>query len=174
MHWNHCSFCLCGFVNLIGTYESISNAATQWCRYSSDLVTGLAAGAFGFLFLSQLLVTSTTRCLCFGSSLKPGAARLGALIFCILNWITFIGAEACLLAGAVKDAKHIRYFSSTFGKEISCEAIRKDTFVAGVVLVVVTCIFSILYYLCYVTSQEAFGRVRFDKIEDGVSMSHYS
>ncbi|MCO5612635.1 hypothetical protein L7F22_066904 [Adiantum nelumboides] len=156
-----------------GTYESPSNATTQWCHYFSDISTGLAAGASTFLLISQVLVAAATRCLCFGSSLKPGAARAFASVFCILHWISFVAAEACFIAGAVQDAKHIRYISSTFAKEISCEAIRKDTFVTGVVLAVVTCILSISYYLCYSKAQEAFGKVRFDRVEGGVSMSSY-
>ncbi|KAH7302760.1 hypothetical protein KP509_23G086100 [Ceratopteris richardii] len=156
-----------------GVYVSISNEATQWCQYSSDLTTALAAGAFAALVISQLLVAFTTRCMCFGVSLKPGAARIFAFLFCILNWITFFGAEAFFLAGAVSDAKHVRYFSSTFGKEINCEAIRKDTFVAGMALTIASCILSISYYFCYSKSQDAFGKVRFNRVEDGLSMSHY-
>ncbi|KAI5064696.1 hypothetical protein GOP47_0019391 [Adiantum capillus-veneris] len=156
-----------------GTYESPSNATEQWCHYSSDISTGLAAGAAAFLLISQVVLAAATRCLCFGTSLKPGAARAFASVFCVSSWISFVAAEACFIAGAVQNAKHIRYISSTFAHEISCEAIRKDTFVAGVVLTVVTCILGVSYYLCYSKAQEAFGKVRFDRVEDGVSMSSY-
>ncbi|MCO5580959.1 hypothetical protein L7F22_034833 [Adiantum nelumboides] len=152
-------------------YESPSNETTQWGHYFSDISTDLAAGRSTFLLISQVLVAAATRCLCFGSSLKPDTAWAFASIFCILHWISFIAAEACFIAGAMQDAKHMRNISSTFGKEISCEAIRKDTFVAGVVLAVVTCILSISYYLCYSKAQEAFGKVQFDRVElGGVSM----
>ncbi|KAI5084671.1 hypothetical protein GOP47_0000840 [Adiantum capillus-veneris] len=95
-----------------GKYVTDDPSDYQWCQYSSDIATGLATGALLFLLTSQVLVLGATRCLCCGNSLKPGAARAFAVIFFILNWLSFLVAEICFLAGAVQNAKHIRYFSS--------------------------------------------------------------
>lgn len=59
---------------------------TTMCKYTTDIATGLAAGAFLFLFVAQMLVMSVTRCLCCGPAHKPGASRTCAVIFFILSW----------------------------------------------------------------------------------------
>lgn len=58
------------------------------CQYTSDIATGLAAGALIFLILAQSFIMIVTRCLCCGSGYKPGAARtFGVLMFIISWWV---------------------------------------------------------------------------------------
>lgn len=59
---------------------------TLKCQYSTDIATGLAAGAFLFLLVAQTFVMSVTKCLCCGSTSKPGGARTLAFILFIFSW----------------------------------------------------------------------------------------
>lgn len=156
------------------TGNRMDSGTYQWCYYTSDIATGLGAGALLFLLASQSLITVATRCLCCGSSLKPGAARAFAIIFFILNWLSFIIAGACLLAGSVQNAKHTRYFSLIGSKELTCEAIRKDTFATGVAFTFFTFILSTAYYLCYTKAQEGSWRNSYNRGEAGVNMTSYA
>ncbi|MCO5592783.1 hypothetical protein L7F22_046786 [Adiantum nelumboides] len=160
-----------------GKYVTDDTSDNQWCQYSSDIATGLATGALLFLLTSQVLVLGATRCLCCGNSLKPGAARAFAVIFFILNWLSFLVAEICFLAGAVQNAKHIRYFSriQTSDKP-TCSAIRKDTFAAGVAFTFFTFILSVSYYLCCSKAQQSGSwKNQFNnRGETGVNMASYS
>jgi hypothetical protein len=58
------------------------------------------------------------------------------------------------MAGAVQNAKHIRYFSYFGTDDLTCEAIRKDTLAAGVAFTFFSFIFSISHYLCWSKAQE--------------------
>lgn len=147
-----------------GTKEMDANQ-NQWCAYHSDIATGLALGALLFLLASQLLITAATRCLCCGNALKPGAARAFAIIFFILTWLSFLIAEACLLAGSVQNAKHTRYFSSYLTKDITCQRIRKDTFAAGAAFTFFTFFLSVGYYLCYGKAREDSWKKTFNRGE---------
>lgn len=159
-----------------GSYVKDSGTDTQWCQYSSDIATGLASGALLFLVASQVVVLAATRCLCCGNSLKPGAARAFAVIFFILNWLSFLVAAICFMAGAVQNAKHIRYFSSLVTNDPpTCAAIRKDTFAAGVAFTFFTFILSVSYYLCCSKAQEGSWKNQFNnRGETGVNMASYS
>jgi hypothetical protein len=59
---------------------------TLMCKYTTDIATGLAAGAFLFLFVAQMFIMSVTRCLCCGRGYKPGASRTFAFILFIFSW----------------------------------------------------------------------------------------
>lgn len=56
------------------------------CQYTSDIATGLAAGALIFLILAQSFIMIVTRCLCCGSGYKPGAARTFGVLMFIISW----------------------------------------------------------------------------------------
>ena len=77
------------------------------CQYTSDIATGLAAGALIFLILAQSFIMIVTRCLCCGSGYKPGAARtFGVLMFIISWWVLLsnvsVGfSEKCSFINAV-------------------------------------------------------------------------
>lgn len=159
-----------------GKYVKDSATDSQWCQYSSDIATGLAAGALLFLVAGQVLVLAATRCLCCGNSLKPGAARAFAVIFFILNWLSFIVAAFCFMAGAVQNAKHIRYFSTFSNNDPpTCSAIRKGTFAGGVAFTFFTFIMSVSYYLCHSKAQEGSWKNQYNnRGETGVNMASYS
>lgn len=156
-----------------GTKQNDDTSTWQWCSYTSDIASGLGVGALLFLLASQLLISAATRCLCCGGSLKPGAARAFAIIFFFLNWVSFLIAGACLLAGSVQNAKHIRYFSSLGTVDLTCEAIRKDTFAAGVAFTLFTFILSVSYYLCYTKAREDPWR-KANREDTGINMTPYA
>lgn len=56
------------------------------CEYSSDVSTGLAAGSFIFLTISQIIIMLATRCLCCGSGVKPGGAKTFGVLMFLLSW----------------------------------------------------------------------------------------
>lgn len=68
--------------------------------------------------------------------------------------VTFIIAEACLLAGSVRNAHHTKYRTVISGNPPSCETLRKGVFGAGAAFVVFTGIVSELYYVFYSKSDE--------------------
>lgn len=156
-----------------GTKEKDVTNTYQWCLYTSDIASDLSVGALLFLTGSQLLISAVTRCLCCGSSLKPGVARVFAIIFFFLNWVCFLIAGACLLAGSVQNAKHIRYFSYFGSVNLTCEAIRKDTFAVGVAFTFFTFILSVFYYLCYTKARETPWR-KTNRGDTGVNMTPYA
>lgn len=62
--------------------------------------------------------------------------------------VTFAIAEVCLLAGSVRNAYHTKYTLSA-NDPPSCEKLRKGVFGAGAAFVILTGIFSELYYVSY-------------------------
>ncbi|KAJ0827493.1 putative modifying wall lignin-1/2 [Helianthus annuus] len=95
-----------------------------------------------------------TRCLCCGPVLCPGRSRTLAIFLFITCWMTFIIAEACLLAGSVRNAYHTKYRTVLSANPPSCETLRKGVFGAGAAFVVFTGIVSELYYVLYSKSDE--------------------
>ncbi|RWV98539.1 hypothetical protein GW17_00038606 [Ensete ventricosum] len=71
--------------------------------------------------------------------------------------LTFLIAEACLIAGATKNAYHTKYRHVVYAQSWTCESLRKGVFVAGAVFVVFTMILSVYYYMYFAkaTSQAA-------------------
>lgn len=57
-------------------------------------------------------------------------------------------AEACVLAGAVRNAYHTKY-RKIFVEDISCETLRKGVFAAGAAFIFITAVFSELFYVTY-------------------------
>lgn len=62
------------------------------------------------------------------------------------NRISFLGAEACLLAGSARNAYHTKYRGIFGGNELSCATLRKGVFAAGAALTLLSLVGSILYY----------------------------
>lgn len=62
---------------------------------------------------------------------------------------TFLVAEACLIAGATKNAYHTQYRGMIYAQNLSCETLRKGVFIAGAVFVVATMILNIYYYMYF-------------------------
>lgn len=90
--------------------------------------------------------------------------------------LTFIIAEACLLAGAVRNAYHTRYRTLFVDNPPSCETVRKGVFAAGAAFVLFTAILSEFYYVTYSKSRDSgagsvpppYGK------DSGIGMSPYS
>lgn len=62
------------------------NGNITYCVYDSDIATGYGVGAFLFLFSSQSLLMSVTKCMCFGRPLAPGSNRAWSIIYFASSW----------------------------------------------------------------------------------------
>ncbi|KAI3920740.1 hypothetical protein MKW98_005566 [Papaver atlanticum] len=121
---------------------------TTFCVYTTDASTVYGLTAFGLLLLSQGIVNGVTRCLCFGRGLMDGtASKTFSVIFFVISWVGFLGAEACLLAGSAKNAYHTKYRTQfEFSNLLSCASLRKGVFAAGAALTLISMVGSIMYY----------------------------
>ncbi|XP_057542754.1 uncharacterized protein LOC130821128 [Amaranthus tricolor] len=122
---------------------------STYCSYSSDVATGYGVGGFLFLLSSESLLMGVTKCMCFGRPLAPGNSRAWTIIYFFLSWITFLVAEACLLAGATKNAYHTKYRHMIYAQNFSCESLRKGVFIAGAVFVVFNMVLNVYYYIYF-------------------------
>ncbi|KAJ6312552.1 hypothetical protein OIU77_014134 [Salix suchowensis] len=120
-----------------------------YCVYNSDVATGYGVGAFLFLLSSESLLMGVTKCMCFGRSLAPGGDRAWSIIYFVSSWATFLAAEACLIAGAKKNAYHTKYVGMIYAQNFTCETLRKGVFIAGAVFVVATMILNVYYYMYF-------------------------
>ncbi|KAL5538698.1 hypothetical protein UlMin_044285 [Ulmus minor] len=129
----------------------------EYCAYGTDIATGYGVGAFLFLLLSQVIVMGASRCFCCGKSLSPGGSRAWAIVLFIICWLFFFIAEACLLAGSVRNAYHTKYVRMyLMDNPPTCEVVRKGVFAAGAAFVFFTAIVSQFYYVCYSRARETF------------------
>lgn len=85
------------------------------------------------------------------------------------SWLTFIIAEACLLAGLVQSAYHTGYRTVIFEDPPDCETVRRGTFGAGAAFALVTCVLTGTYYRCF-----SKARVSYQRPEAAIDMSRYS
>lgn len=127
--------------------DEVTNST--YCAYSSDVATGYGAGGFLFLLSSESLLMGMTRCMCFGRPLAPGNDRAWTIIYFFSSWLTFLVAEACLLAGATKNAYHTKYRHVIYAQNFSCETLRKGVFIAGAVFVIFNMILNVYYYMYF-------------------------
>ncbi|KVI05386.1 uncharacterized protein LOC112524064 [Cynara cardunculus var. scolymus] len=147
------SFHLMAFVLAIGAERRRSTAKvvpdqydeSTYCVYASDASTAYGLSAFGLLLISQTVVNGVTKCLCFGKGLVRGRSRTLSIFFFIFSWVSFLGAEACLLAGSTKNAYHTKY-RGIYGADLSCDTLRKGVFAAGAALTFLSMVASIVYY----------------------------
>ncbi|WCJ24472.1 hypothetical protein M5689_006431 [Euphorbia peplus] len=146
---------LLAFVLAIGAERRRSHAKVMpdvyddwtYCVYTTDASTVYGLSAFGLLLVSQLLLNGVTRCLCCGKGLVTGSCSTTlAIFFFILSWVSFLGAEACLLGGSARNAYHTKYRQIFGGDDLSCATLRKGVFAAGAALTLVSLLGSILYY----------------------------
>lgn len=63
--------------------------------------------------------------------------------------MTFLVAEACVIAGATKNAYHTKYLSA---QTFSCESLRKGIFIAGAVFIVATMVLNVYFYMYFTKS----------------------
>ncbi|XP_020521620.1 uncharacterized protein LOC18432106 isoform X2 [Amborella trichopoda] len=154
------------------TTDTLNNNIT-YCVYNSDIATGYGVGAFLFLLSSESLLMGVTKCMCFGSPLAPGGMRAWSIIYFISSWVTFLIAEACLIAGATKNAYHTKYRGYILAQNVSCESLRKGVFAAGAAFVVFTMILNVFFYINFVkaTSQAARKTTR---AQSSVGMTGYA
>lgn len=143
----------------------------NYCVYDSDIATGYGVGALLFLMASQVLIMAASRCFCCGRSLTPGGSRAWAVILFIICWLTFLIAEACLLAGSVANAYHTKYRGIVGADSFTCETLRKGVFAAGAAFIFFTAIVSEFYYICY--SKARGGSTPYGR-DTGVGMGTYS
>jgi hypothetical protein len=87
--------------------------------------------------------------------------------------ITFAVAEACLIAGATKNAYHTKYRDMVYAGNWTCQTLRKGVFIAGAVFVVFTMILDVYFYMYYskATSQ---ATKRISKTTPSVGMTGYA
>ncbi|KAG0578758.1 hypothetical protein M758_4G044800 [Ceratodon purpureus] len=133
--------------------EVDGDAGTLQCQYTSDIATGLAAGAFVFLLVAQTFVMIVTRCFCCGSGYKPGAARTCAFIVFIFSWVSFIVASAALLAGATQNKIQTKGLFSSTGPDITCKQVQKSLFAAAAAFTFITTILTEVSYVLITMSQ---------------------
>ncbi|XP_049404693.1 uncharacterized protein LOC125868133 [Solanum stenotomum] len=117
-----------------------------YCVYGTDASTAYGLAAFGLLLISQTLVNGITKCLCFGRGMMGGSSTTCAIFFFVFSWVSFLGAEACLLAGSAKNAYHTKYRAAFQVESLSCATLRKGVFAAGAALTLLSMIGSIFYY----------------------------
>ncbi|CAD5191347.1 uncharacterized protein LOC135628824 [Musa acuminata AAA Group] len=155
-----------------GTIETDKFNAT-YCVYDSDVATGYGVGAFLFLLSSQSLLMGVTKCMCFGKPLAPGGNRAWSIIYFASSWLTFLIAEACLIAGATKNAYHTKYRHVVYAQNWTCESLRKGVFIAGAVFVVFTMILNVYYYMYFAKATGQAAR-KTNKPNPTVGMAGYA
>ncbi|KAL0424707.1 UNVERIFIED_CONTAM: hypothetical protein Sradi_1005500 [Sesamum radiatum] len=118
-----------------------------YCRYGTDASTAYGLTAFALLLISQTVVRGVTKCLCFGRGMMGGwRSTTSAVFFFIFSWVSFLAAEACLLAGSARNAYHTKYRAVFHVEHLSCATLRKGVFAAGAALTFISMMASLLYY----------------------------
>ncbi|CAH1450427.1 unnamed protein product [Lactuca virosa] len=110
-----------------GTIRTDNATNSTYCVYDSDIATGYGVGAFLFLLSGESLLMGVTKCMCFGSPLAPGGNRAWTIIYFTFSLLSFVVAEACLIAGVKKNAYHTKYKGMT--ESFSCDTLRKGVLV---------------------------------------------
>ncbi|KAG9135545.1 hypothetical protein Leryth_022279 [Lithospermum erythrorhizon] len=171
---------LIAFVFAVGAERRRSTATVvpdkyderTYCMYGSDASSVYGLAAFGLLLISQTVINGITKCLCFGKGMMGGKSTTSAIFFFVFSWVTFLGAEACLLAGSARNAYHTKYRGIFDGDVLSCATLRKGVFAAGAALSLLTMIGSILYYWSH--SKADTGGWEKQRSEGlGLATSHY-
>ncbi|KAK7357748.1 hypothetical protein VNO80_17044 [Phaseolus coccineus] len=155
---------LIAFVFAIGAERRRSEAKVlpdeyddrTFCVYTTDASTIYGLAAVALLLLSQAVLNAVTRCLCCGKGLVSGCSATCAVASFILSWISFLGAEACLLAGSARNAYHTKYRGYFVKHDLSCATLRKGVFAAGAALTLLSMLTSILYYWAHSKADTGF------------------
>ncbi|XP_020229120.1 uncharacterized protein LOC109810142 [Cajanus cajan] len=158
----------------VGTMIKIEGTNETYCSYSSDVATGYGVGAFLFLLSGESLLMGVTRCMCFGRPLTPGGNRAWSIIYFLSSWVTFLVAEACLIAGATKNAYHTKYRTVIYAHNFSCEALRKGVFVAGAIFIVATMILNLYYYMYFTKATTTPVSHKANRVSSTVGMAGYA
>ncbi|KAJ0455097.1 putative modifying wall lignin-1/2 [Helianthus anomalus] len=154
-----------------GVIHTDDRTNSTYCVYDSDVATGYGVGAFLFLLSGESLLMGVTKCMCFGRPLAPGGNRAWTIIYFTSSWLTFLVAEACLIAGAKKNAYHTTYKNMT--ESFSCDTLRKGVFVAGAVFVVATMVLNVYFYM-YFTKATTQAAHKTNRSSSTVGMTGYA
>ncbi|KAG4984525.1 hypothetical protein AAZX31_10G257100 [Glycine max] len=127
-----------------------------FCHYTTDASTVYGLSAVALLLLSHTVLNGVTRCLCCGKGLVSGCSATSAVISFILSWISFLAAEACLLAGSARNAYHTKYRGYFVNHDLSCATLRKGVFAAGAALTLLSMLTAILYYWAHSKADTGF------------------
>ncbi|GLT43467.1 hypothetical protein SLA2020_174110 [Shorea laevis] len=158
----------------IGTVVKDEPSNSTYCVYNSDVATGYGVGGFLFLLSSESLLMGVTKCMCFGRPLAPGGDRAWSIIYFVSSWLTFLIAEACLLAGATRNAYHTKYREMIYAQNFSCETLRKGVFIAGAVFVVATMILNVYYYMYFTKATATQSAGKTNRPGSNVGMTGYA
>ncbi|KAG9160295.1 hypothetical protein Leryth_018949 [Lithospermum erythrorhizon] len=120
-----------------------------FCLYETNASSVYGLAAFGLLLVSQTIINGVTKCFCCGKRIMEGRSTTCAMFFFVFSWVTFLGAEACLLAGSARNAYHTKDRGIFGGIELACATLHEGVFAAGAALSLLTMIGSILYYWFY-------------------------
>ncbi|PKI65397.1 hypothetical protein CRG98_014213 [Punica granatum] len=60
--------------------------------------------------------------------------------------VSFLGAEACLLAGSARNAYHTKYRGFFGGDHLSCATLRKGVFAAAAAMTLLSLVGSVFFY----------------------------
>ncbi|XP_024388110.1 uncharacterized protein [Physcomitrium patens] len=148
------------------------DSGTLRCQYTTDISTGLAATAFLFLLLGQMLIMIVTRCLCCGGGYKPGGARTVGIIVLLLSWICFIIASAALFAGADQNKIRTKGLLYRSDRNLSCKQVRRSLFAAAAAFTFITMLMTEIYYILISRAREQ--DVAWHSYGPSVGMSGYT
>lgn len=151
-----------------------SNRNITFCVYDSDVASGYGIGAFMFLFSSQALLMSITKCMCFGRPLAPGSNRAWSIIYFFSSWLSFLVASSCLIAGATKNAYHTKYRHVIYAYSWTCESLRKGVFIAGAIFAVFTMILNVYYYMHFAKATSQSAARKTSRASSTVGMTGYA
>ncbi|KAF3618932.1 hypothetical protein FXO38_14192 [Capsicum annuum] len=75
------------FHNKLGPAKVVPDEYNErtYCEYGMDVSTDYGLGAFGLLLISQTLVNSITKCLCFGRGMMGGSSTTHAIFFFVFS-----------------------------------------------------------------------------------------
>lgn len=88
--------------------------------------------------------------------------------------LTFLVAEACLIAGAAKNAYHTKYRGMIYAQNFSCETLRKGVFVAGAVFAVATMVLNVYYYMYFSKATAPQAAQKANRASSHVGMTGYA
>ena len=84
----------------------------------------------------------------------------------VLHRVTFVIAEACLLAGLLQSAYHTGYRKVFFQNPPDCETVRRGTFGAGAAFALFTGVLTSAYYYSFSKS-----RIHYHRPEAAIGMT---
>ncbi|CAL1385360.1 unnamed protein product [Linum trigynum] len=110
-----------------------TNCDYTYCVYDSNIATIWGSAAFGLLLAGQFLT-----CFFLSGKASGNKRRCCAAISAAICWIAFLGAEACLLAGSVKNAQRTKYRFLYMAGDPHCETLRSGVFQSGAILIMIS------------------------------------